>query len=172
YCFPANYRLGLRNKLDQTIQKDKTVARYAHKIQELFNMIGKIPPEEKVWKFWKGLRTEIETALWRDKLHPEHNTFEEVLDQAERIETSLKVTSGNVGHHVNAPHNSNRSNNQRGNGGGGNSLSRYGGGGHDNHGGGSAGSGGYRPHNHHSNSRHGSSNNHSNGFGRHRSNDF
>ncbi|KAF9529027.1 hypothetical protein CPB83DRAFT_748557, partial [Crepidotus variabilis] len=33
YCFPANYCLGLRNKLDQMIQKDKTVARYAHKIQ-------------------------------------------------------------------------------------------------------------------------------------------
>ena len=92
YCFPSDYRMKLREKLEHTYQNEKTAIHYAHEIQGLFNMIGNIRQGDKVLKLWRGLRMEIQQGLWRDKLNLDYNTWDEVLTvQVEHIEMSLKT---------------------------------------------------------------------------------
>ena len=93
YCFPSDYQMKLRERLERTYQNDKTVIHYAHEIQELFNIIGNVHQGDKVLKLWRGLRMEIQQDLWHDKLNPDYNTWDEVLTQAERIEMSLRTAS-------------------------------------------------------------------------------
>src|SRR6266446_7924832 len=54
-------------------------------------MIGSVTKRERVLKFWKGIRLQIQKALWRDGLNPEVSTWEEVIEQAEIIEISESV---------------------------------------------------------------------------------
>jgi hypothetical protein len=43
YCFPPNYRMNLRDKLEKTTQlPDHSVTQYAHNIQEIFGMLGNV----------------------------------------------------------------------------------------------------------------------------------
>ena len=92
YCFPPNYRMNLRDKLDKTIQlPDHSVTQYAHNIQEIFGMLGNVAEEDQILKLWKGLKPDIQEGLWRDKLNPDHSTWNEILDQAVRIEMSFKA---------------------------------------------------------------------------------
>ena len=94
YCFPSDYRMKLREKLEHTYQNEKTAIHYAHEIQGLFNIIGNIRQGDKVLKLWRGLRMEIQQGLWRDKLNLDYNTWDEVLTvQVEHIEMSLKTAS-------------------------------------------------------------------------------
>ena len=51
FCFPLNYRMQMRKKLDQAYQKEKSVSKYAHELEELFNMIGSIDEREQVVRF-------------------------------------------------------------------------------------------------------------------------
>jgi len=61
YCFPPNYRMNLRDKLDKTIQlPDHSVTQYAHNIQEIFGMLGNVTEEDQILKLWKGLKPEIQ----------------------------------------------------------------------------------------------------------------
>jgi len=39
FCFPINYRMQMRKKLQHTFQKDKTVNQYAFELEEIYNMI-------------------------------------------------------------------------------------------------------------------------------------
>ncbi|KAF8876985.1 hypothetical protein CPB84DRAFT_1966474 [Gymnopilus junonius] len=72
FCFPINYRMQVRKKLEKAYQNDKTVTGYAYSLQEMFNMLGSIPEREKVIKLWNGLCTVIQKALWRDGLNPKY----------------------------------------------------------------------------------------------------
>jgi len=92
YCFPPNYRMNLREKLENANQhSDHLVSQYAHHIQELFGMLGNVAVEDQVVKLWKGLKPKIQEGLWRDKLNPDHSTWDEVLEQAVRIEMAIKA---------------------------------------------------------------------------------
>jgi len=91
FSFPINYRMQMRKKLDKYYQNDKTVMEYVHGLEEFFNMIGSVTKRERVLKFWKGIRLQIQKALWRDGLNPEVSTWEEVIEQAEIIEISESV---------------------------------------------------------------------------------
>ena len=67
------------------------VAEYTHELQELFNMIGDIPEQDKVIKFWNGSRLVLQKGLWRDNFNPEISTWDGVINQAEIIEISENV---------------------------------------------------------------------------------
>jgi hypothetical protein len=64
---------------------------YTHELQELFNMIGTVPEQDKVLRLWNGVKPEIQGSLWRAQLNPEISSWEEVLAQAEIIEISENV---------------------------------------------------------------------------------
>jgi hypothetical protein len=70
YCFPVNFRTIQQQKLEQIKQGDHSVKEYASKLNELFLTIGYTNRHEKANKLWYGLRPEIQSALWKDKLNP------------------------------------------------------------------------------------------------------
>ena len=82
----------MRIKLDDFQQKqNQTVSEYVYELQELFSMVGAMPSEMKVVKLWYSLRTRIQRALWRDGLHPDSSTWDEVVAKAEVVEIADNV---------------------------------------------------------------------------------
>ena len=79
YCFPIDYRMQLRKTLAHCHQNDKTIAEYTHELQDLFNMIGSIPKQEQVLKFWNSACPPIQKELWQNKLNPELLSWREVV---------------------------------------------------------------------------------------------
>ena len=72
-------------------QNDKSVAEYTHELQDLFNMIGNIPKQDQVLKFWNSSRPSIQRELWWNKLNPELSSWKEVVAQAEIIEIAENI---------------------------------------------------------------------------------
>ena len=91
YCFPINYQMQMHQALAHCHENDKTVAEYTHDLQELSNMIGDIPEQYKVIKFWNGSRPVLQKGLWHNNLNPEILTWDAVVNQAEIIEISENV---------------------------------------------------------------------------------
>ena len=91
FCFPINYRMQMRKKLNHTFQKDKTVNQYAFELEEIYNMIGGYSQQDKVIKLWNGFRRSIQAALWNDKLNPEISSWRKVLAAAEIIEIAESI---------------------------------------------------------------------------------
>ena len=55
-------------------------------------MIGQVPKQEQVLKFWSSSRPSIQKELWRNKLHPEMSSWNKVVSQAEIIEIAENVS--------------------------------------------------------------------------------
>jgi len=91
FCFPIDYRMQLRKTLARCHQNDKSVSEYTHELQDLFNMIGNIPKQEQVLKFWNSARPSIQKELWRNKLNLELSSWKKVVNQAEIIEIAENV---------------------------------------------------------------------------------
>jgi len=92
YCFPIDYRQQMRIKLDELRQRhNQPVSEFVHEIQELFNMVGAMPSDMKVIKLWYSLSVHIQRGLWRDGLHPDTSTWDEVVTKAEMIEITDSV---------------------------------------------------------------------------------
>ena len=92
YCFPIDYRQQMRIKLEDVHQKHhQTVLEFVYELQELFSMVGNTPPEMKVVKLWYNLKAPIQRALWRDGLHPDTSTWDEVVARAEIFEVAENV---------------------------------------------------------------------------------
>ena len=92
YCFPIDYRQQMRMKLEDLCQgTQQTVSEYVHELQELFNMVGAMPPEFKVLKLWYTLRPRIQKTMWKDGLHPDTSTWDEIVAKAEVIEIADHV---------------------------------------------------------------------------------
>lgn len=94
YCFLSNYRMKMRAKLEKlTQQHNQSVIEYVYELEELFGTIGGMSERDKVIKLWTGFRHYIQQALWRDGLHLEMSSWEEVVEQAETIEIAQNVSS-------------------------------------------------------------------------------
>ena len=91
FCFPVDYRMQLRKTLTRCHQNEKSVAEYAYELQDLFNMIGNIPKQDQVLKFWNSARPSIQKELWKSRLNPETSSWSTVLAQAEIIEIAENV---------------------------------------------------------------------------------
>ena len=91
FCFPVDYRMQLRKTLARCHQNEKSVAEYAYELQDLFNMIGNIPKQDQVLKFWNSARPSIQKELWKSRLNPETSSWSTVLAQAEIIEIAENV---------------------------------------------------------------------------------
>ena len=63
YCFLVDYRMQLCKTLARCHQNDKSVAEYTHELQDLYNMIGNIPRQDQVLKFWNSARPSIQQEL-------------------------------------------------------------------------------------------------------------
>ncbi|KIO05447.1 hypothetical protein M404DRAFT_68327, partial [Pisolithus tinctorius Marx 270] len=86
YCFPIDFRMRQREKLQSCYQNSKTVKNYLYELNEIWNMIGETNERTKVHKFWSGLRRELQRDLWKEKLNPEISTLKKVVASAEILE--------------------------------------------------------------------------------------
>lgn len=92
YCFPIDYKQRTRLRLENMYQgPGQSVSEYIHELQELFNMVGDIPQRHKVIKLWYSLKSKIQKIMWKDGLHPDESTWEEVVAKAEMIEIADSV---------------------------------------------------------------------------------
>ncbi|CAK5275197.1 unnamed protein product [Mycena citricolor] len=89
YCFPADYRMKLRDKLGQCYQNKRSVSDYSSEFEELYFMIGLADDQEKVVRLWRGFAHEIQAELYRQELNPESSTWDEVVSGAEKAEVLL-----------------------------------------------------------------------------------
>ncbi|KAG2738296.1 hypothetical protein P692DRAFT_201666445, partial [Suillus brevipes Sb2] len=78
YCFPVNFRMEQRAKLNKCYQNNKTVREYIYELSELWNMIGDVEDRQKVTRLWTGLSSTIQAELWKKELNPESSSFREV----------------------------------------------------------------------------------------------
>ncbi|KAG2045861.1 hypothetical protein BDR06DRAFT_985729 [Suillus hirtellus] len=72
HCFPIDFRMKQREKLNHCYQNDKTVREYIYELSELWNMIGDVAERQR-------------TELWKKELNPESSLFHEVQSAAEVI---------------------------------------------------------------------------------------
>jgi hypothetical protein len=91
HCFPIDFRMRQREKLNRCYQNEKSVREYIYELSELWNMIGDVPERQKVTRLWTGFKPEIQTELWKKELNPESSTFREVSNAAEIIEIAHSV---------------------------------------------------------------------------------
>jgi hypothetical protein len=93
YCFPPDFRLRQGSKLNEFEQKHMRVNEYAAELLVMFRTIGSSTKRERVEKLWNGLRPELQQALWRENLEPQHSTWKQVLRVAERHEIADQIVS-------------------------------------------------------------------------------
>ena len=92
YCFPIDYRQQMRFKMEEMTQSpNQSVSEYVHDLQEIFSMVGALTAESKVIKLWYSLRASIQRTMWKDGLHPDTSTWDEIVAKAEVIEIAGKV---------------------------------------------------------------------------------
>ncbi|KAJ2928481.1 hypothetical protein H1R20_g8605, partial [Candolleomyces eurysporus] len=90
HIFPMDFRIGCRGRFNSLTQGGKTITEFAFELEELADLIGDVSEREKVTRLWYGSRPSMQSALWRDRLHPEMSSWEKVLDHALYIELSEK----------------------------------------------------------------------------------
>lgn len=71
FCFPVDYCIQIRKKLNKLYQNDKSVNAFIYEVEQLYGMIRSTNKQEKVIKLWYGLQPVIQEALWQDGLNPE-----------------------------------------------------------------------------------------------------
>jgi len=91
YCFPPDFRLRQRSKMNAFEQKKMCVSEYAAELLVMFHTIGSLMKRERVEKLWNGLRPELQQVLWRENLEPQHSTWKQVLRVAERHEIADRI---------------------------------------------------------------------------------
>ena len=92
YSFPIDYRQQMRVKMEAMTQgHSQSVSEYIHELQETFNMVGALTPELKFIKLWYSLRPNIQRTMWKDGLHPDTSSWEEIVAKAEVVEIASKV---------------------------------------------------------------------------------
>ena len=83
----------MRMKLEDLCQgSNQTVSEYIHELNESFDMVGAMSTEAKVLKLWYILRPKIQRIMWKDRLHPDTSTWDEIVAKAEVIKTADHVT--------------------------------------------------------------------------------
>ncbi|KAJ7450504.1 hypothetical protein B0H11DRAFT_2331061, partial [Mycena galericulata] len=97
YCFPLDYRIQQRDRLNNCYQNEKPVVEHIAELEELYNMIGIVDNQEKVVTLWRSLSGDIQREMYRSKLDPEISTWDEVSDAAEHAEIILGLGSKNSG---------------------------------------------------------------------------
>ncbi|KAJ7056010.1 hypothetical protein C8F01DRAFT_1311981 [Mycena amicta] len=91
FCFPTDFRMQQRRRLDELQQDDRTVAATVALFSELWNTIGITDSQEKVVKLWNSFDDDIQVEMYRDKLNPEYSTWAEVVRGATHAEIIVNL---------------------------------------------------------------------------------
>ncbi|EIN12184.1 hypothetical protein PUNSTDRAFT_130453, partial [Punctularia strigosozonata HHB-11173 SS5] len=83
YCFPDGFMNAIRARWNTWMQKGSSVKVYAATMEGFRDDLGgEISDRQFVHRFWQGLNDEISQELYRDRLHPDIDTYEDVLESA------------------------------------------------------------------------------------------
>jgi hypothetical protein len=113
FCFPADFWNEMRDQLNRCYQNAKPVLEHIASFEQLWRVVGLPNDQEKVVRFWRSLRADIQQELYRKDLDAEVSQWDEVVLAAERAEVWLKLdiksrnTTANAGASNNASGNSN-----------------------------------------------------------------
>ncbi|CAA7263787.1 unnamed protein product [Cyclocybe aegerita] len=98
HCFPPDFRLKQRQKLDNFVQGSRSVTDYANELLNLFRLVGTSDLQQRVDKLWNGLRYELQTALWKENLDYHTSSWAEVIEVAQRHEMADRMEASNRKH--------------------------------------------------------------------------
>jgi hypothetical protein len=91
FCFPADFRVKMRDQLDECSQDSKPVLEHIAAFEQLWRVVGLSNDQGKVIRFWSSLREDLQQELYRKDLDPEMTPWDEVVHAAERAENWLKL---------------------------------------------------------------------------------
>ncbi|KAJ7457026.1 hypothetical protein FB451DRAFT_1047817, partial [Mycena latifolia] len=78
FCFPADFRIKQRKRLDRCYQGSKDVAAHVAEWSAIYNTIGLEETQEKVVKLFNSFNQAIQGEIYRDKIDAEVATWEQV----------------------------------------------------------------------------------------------
>ncbi|KAJ7891462.1 hypothetical protein B0H13DRAFT_2340552 [Mycena leptocephala] len=90
FCFPADFRNKMRDQLNRCFAA----------FEQLWRVVGLPNDQEKVVRFWRSLRPDIQQELYRKDLDAEISSWDEVVLAAERAEVWLKLDASRASHGV------------------------------------------------------------------------
>ncbi|KAJ8453723.1 hypothetical protein ONZ45_g19595 [Pleurotus djamor] len=117
FCYPTNFRVSERKRLNRIYQNNDTVNVYAANLLECMNSCGGLSKRDKIIRFWMNLRESIQAELTREGLSMFTSSWDRILHRAQIIEVAQHINAPNRG--SNLPSRGNRGNDRRGNGNGG-----------------------------------------------------
>ncbi|EIN04409.1 hypothetical protein PUNSTDRAFT_138451 [Punctularia strigosozonata HHB-11173 SS5] len=94
YCFPDGFMNEIRRRWRSWRQRKSSVKVYAAAMEGFRDDLGdEISDRQFVQRFWEGLDDEISRELYRDRLHPDIDTYEDVLECAIVAERAINKPS-------------------------------------------------------------------------------
>jgi hypothetical protein len=69
FCFSANFRNKMRDQLNRCYQNAKPVLEHINVFEKLWRVVGLPNDQEKVVRFWRSLRVDIQQELYRMDLN-------------------------------------------------------------------------------------------------------
>ena len=91
YCFPADYRLQVQERLNRCSQNHRTIREYVHELESLCNMAGLVSQRERRDRLWQGLDVHIQQELWKQQITPGHD-YQKIIRSAEYIEVANRLS--------------------------------------------------------------------------------
>ena len=86
YCFPNNTMELLRRKWDKTVQGKKRVLEYARELENLAQKFKEMNKRQVVLKFWKGLNGNLRGDMVMQRVNPEQDDLDTVVNEAIQCE--------------------------------------------------------------------------------------
>ncbi|EMD34534.1 hypothetical protein CERSUDRAFT_125630 [Gelatoporia subvermispora B] len=91
YCFPADFRDRMRDKLDGFSQGNLSVREYSHELQRMFRVVDDFTKTQKVRKLWRGFKGYIVEGLISKEMSPTIDSWKAVLHAAEVLEEAARA---------------------------------------------------------------------------------
>ncbi|KAJ2911782.1 hypothetical protein MD484_g8631, partial [Candolleomyces efflorescens] len=94
--FPKDFKVRLREKLNNNVQGNRSVWDYVQDLQTKLDTVGLNDERERIWRLWNGFSAPIQDRLWMDQLYPEHSSWDDIVRSAEAAENGLRVIRRNA----------------------------------------------------------------------------
>ncbi|KAJ7613850.1 hypothetical protein DFH06DRAFT_1344403 [Mycena polygramma] len=83
HCFPLDLCLQQRERLDNCLQNDKSVAEHVLEFEESYLMIGLPDDQEKIVKLFLSFDPDVQKEMYRQGIDPETSSWDKVVEAAE-----------------------------------------------------------------------------------------
>jgi hypothetical protein len=91
YCFPAHFKMELREKMMGAVQGSQTVRDYARDLEAMAVRFPDVTDREVTQIFWKGIHQHLRLNLIEKGMNPERTGFEKLVKYAQRREDAIET---------------------------------------------------------------------------------